>query len=141
MQNINKKLASLVLAGILGIFGSATVYAADAAANMKAADENTDIGKNAARIKAATEGALKACKEALPHAKAGHKDETAAALKDARTAAKGIFGDLVGMLTQKMTSDIKSAIKANEAGDFPKTIELITDAIAKLEEIKSKNLD
>jgi len=123
-QELSKKIVIALVAGLLAV-GGATALAEE------------DPGRpTAASVRKHTEETIKVVKEALTHAKAGHKDETAATLKTARQHSKEIVGDSIGKLTQKVQGDLKAAIKANIDGDSAKAAELIEETLVALTEIE-----
>ncbi len=123
MKNMSKKLGVALVTGMLTLGAASVSYAAENAAGV-----TVFIGKS-----------LDSAKAALEHAKAGHKAETIASLKEVRQYTKEITGDAAGMKLQKVNQAVKAAATEAEAGNLSKSAELLTDAVAKLEEIKKSS--
>jgi predicted transglutaminase-like cysteine proteinase len=120
MQTMKGKKGILLAVAVAALLGSTGAMAA----------------LTAAEGRAATEKAIAATKDALTHAKAGHKDETEAALKRARQASKELTGDSIGRQTQKVNNDLKAAIKENKEGNNAKVVESINSVEKQLVDIK-----
>ncbi len=120
MKKMTKNLGVALVVGVLTMGAASVSYAAENAAGV-----TVFIGKS-----------LDSAKAALEHAKAGHKAETIASLKEVRQYTKEITGDAAGMKLQKVNQAIKAAANEAEADNLSKSAELLTDAVAKLEEIK-----
>lgn len=125
IEKITKTLGAMLLTGALGLVGAPAMAAEDAA------------GVHAHAVEA-----VKTAKEAIEHAKAGHKEQTVDTLKVLRTHTKELTGDPIGKNIQQANSRIREAIKEAEAGNTAATAERLTEALTPLkaiEEYTAKN--
>ncbi|MDD5036593.1 MAG: hypothetical protein PHE55_17765 [Methylococcaceae bacterium] len=120
---MNKMINKMGVALVTGMLAMGTVSVSFAAESAHGVVEF--IGKS-----------YDSAKAALEHAKAGHKPETLDSLKQVRQYTKEITGDAAGMKLQKVNQAVKAAANAAEANDLAKAAELLTPAVASLEEIK-----
>ncbi|QSA96095.1 hypothetical protein [Methylococcus sp. EFPC2] len=119
MSKIAKKLIGVVLAGFIGLAGSA--FAAENAAGVV---EHTDL-------------TVKSIKAALEAAKAGNAAESLANIKQGRQHYKEITGDAAGKPLQDAIKVLREGQVALEAGDTKKGAEILTGVVSSLEKIQS----
>lgn len=116
-----KKLAAVLVAGVLGLGSVVALAAEDAAGVLKYAKEST-----------------KSAGEALEHLKAGHKDQAAEALKATRQHLKEVTGDYIGMLLQRANGRVKEAAKLTDSGDIAAATAKMEEAMGVLKDIEAK---
>lgn len=121
MKTYVKKIATVLIAGAMGLGSAAAIAAEDAAGVLKHTRE-----------------ALASIKEALVHAQAGRKDMTLGTLKTTKQHMKEVTGDYLGAALQHAQARIRGATTAAESGDMAKAAELLTEAVGKLTDIEKK---
>lgn len=119
MSKISKKLTGVVLAGFMGVAGSA--FAAENAAGVL---EHTDL-------------TVKSIKAALEAAKAGNEAGCVANIKQGKQHYKEITGDAAGKPLQDAIKVLKEGQAACEAGDAAKGAEILVGVVAALEKIQA----
>jgi cellobiose-specific phosphotransferase system component IIA len=119
IENITKAVGAILLTGALGLAGAPAFAAEDAAGVYKHAVE-----------------ASKTAKEAIEHAKAGHKEQTLETLKVLRTHTKELTGDPIGKNIQRANSRIREAIAATEGGNTAEAATKLEDAVKELQVIE-----
>ena len=125
IEKVTKTLGAILLAGAFGLCGAPAI----------AAESANEVHAHAVE-------ALKTAKEALEHAKAGHKEQTVETLKVLRTHTKELTGDPIGKNIQTANARIREAIKEAEAGNTAGTADKLTEALTPLkaiEEYTAKN--
>lgn len=119
IEKITKTLGAILLAGAFGLSGAPAIAAETAGA-----------------VHAHAVEALKTAKEAIEHAKAGHKDQTIETLKVLRTHTKELTGDPIGKNIQQANSRIRDAIKEAEAGNTAGAADKLAEALVPLQAIE-----
>lgn len=119
IEKITKTLGAILLAGAFGLAG-APAFAAEKAAG----------------VAAHAQEAVKTAKEAIEHAKAGHKDMTLDTLKTLRQHVKELTGDPVGKNIQKAMSRIKDAMTETEKGNTAVAADKLSEALVELQVIE-----
>lgn len=119
IEKITKTLGAILLTGALGLAGAPAIAAEDAAGVHTHAVE-----------------AVKTAKEAIEHAKAGHKEQTLDTLKVLRTHTKELTGDPIGKNIQRANSRIREAISATEGGNTAEAATKLEEAMKELQAIE-----
>jgi hypothetical protein len=119
IEKITKTLGAILLAGAFGLAG-APAFAAE----------------NASGVHTHAVEAVKTAKEAIEHAKAGHKDMTLDAIKTLRQHVKELTGDPVGKNIQKAMSRIKTAMTEAEGGNTAAAADKLSEALVELQVIE-----
>lgn len=119
MSKISKKLTGVVLAGFMGVAGSA--FAAENAAGVV---EHMDL-------------TVKTTKAAQEAAKAGNEAACVSNIKQAKQHYKEITGDAAGKPLQDAMKRMKDAQASCEAGDAATGAATLSEVVSALEKIQS----
>ena len=117
-----KTLGALIVGGVFGLGGAASVNAAESAAGVKEHMEMT----------------VKTTKEAMEAAKAGNEASCLASIKAAKQHYKEITGDAAGKPLQDAMKRMKDAqAECEHEGGAAKGAEILAEVVASMEKINA----